>query len=1168
MTSKIDLLKIKPTVKTEREFTVKLKSRNPPAVVKRTAPIQQDVVNNEPDKPILVERKARRTTIVDKRGESSINRDDFLKRFGVQKEIMKPIIENPIRDVDIEDNQSFPSPLPPSPPPPKTKGKKLGKKIRIKIKRNPVVEQDQNEDVEIPEAQPIQLDKADKVKPVKIKIRRKINIKGNLNIKKFNDINLPKKGKKMLIKASEYYLSNRQIFIDFISNLYTSYGEVDDDNKLTCEKLKNAKDSQEFQLLNHQKLVRDYINIHTPYRGILLFHGLGTGKTCSSIAITEGMKDDKQVVVMTPASLRRNYIEELKACGDPLIRRSNHWKFLIFDQEDINGFNRVDTDSGPPSKIRHYGTLMNLSSDFLINQGGVWLVNSKKTPNYEDISKEQRVSLENQLDAMIANKYTFINYNGIRKSHLDKLTNNGTVNPFSNKVVVVDEVHNLVSRIVNKLKRPDSLNMQLYHLLCSAENARLVFLSGTPLINYPNELGVLFNMLRGYIKTFTMTLDIKTRVKVSQETLKQMFLKDRNLGTMVDYIDYKPSTKTLIFSRNPFGFINSFTRTKDIKGLKIDEKGQIDDDNLLILIENVLNKNKVSVLKGSISVELDKSLPDSLDVFKKYFINESNGSVENPDLFKRFVMGLVSYYRSSSEELMPEYNPDRDLIVEKLEMNDYQFKIYEDARKKEREMERNRAKKKRMGKDDLYENAVSTYRIFSRLFCNFVFPTSIIRPLPGGSKDVVLDEDRIDAKTSEELMADEETAFSPDDEPELLKDESNLKMKDYDTRIKEALGELENKKMELFSKASLGQYSPKFLKMLENIEDDTNIGSHLIYSQFRTLEGIGIFKLVLEANGFTQFKIVKNDVGSIVLDIPSGDIDKPKFVLYTGTEDTETKEIYRNVFNGNWKQLPASLSQQLRELGDNNIFGDIVKLFMITSSGAEGISLMNCRHVHIMEPYWHPVRVRQVIGRIRRICSHSQLPRELQNIKVFIYLMTLTDKQKKSDESLELRLKDVSKLDRQAPLTTDEALFEISNIKEEISNQLETAMKEASIDCMVYLKQNSSEGLSCLSFGPTNDSSKLSRNKSVKEDEVDDVQRLNKTTVTMKAVEITLEGKKYAFVKREDTANMGADRPDLIGLVYDYTSFIKARENPSMHPRMIGELVKNDTGEGYVLNTI
>ena len=31
---------------------------------------------------------------------------------------------------------------------------------------------------------------------------------------------------------------------------------------------------------------------------------------------------------MTPASLRMNYIEELKKCGDPLYKRDQHWEFI------------------------------------------------------------------------------------------------------------------------------------------------------------------------------------------------------------------------------------------------------------------------------------------------------------------------------------------------------------------------------------------------------------------------------------------------------------------------------------------------------------------------------------------------------------------------------------------------------------------------------------------------------------------------------------------------------------------------------------------------------------------------------------------------------------------------------------------------------------------------
>ena len=49
-------------------------------------------------------------------------------------------------------------------------------------------------------------------------------------------------------------------------------------------------------------------------------------------------------------------------------------------------------------------------------------------------------------------------------------------------------MHNFVSRIVNKMGKADSVSYQLYEWLMSAENTRLVFLTGTPIINYPNEI--------------------------------------------------------------------------------------------------------------------------------------------------------------------------------------------------------------------------------------------------------------------------------------------------------------------------------------------------------------------------------------------------------------------------------------------------------------------------------------------------------------------------------------------------------------------------------------------------------------------------------------------------------------------------------------------------------
>ena len=67
------------------------------------------------------------------------------------------------------------------------------------------------------------------------------------------------------------------------------------------------------------------------------------------------------------------------------------------------------------------------------------------------------------------------------------------------------------------------------------------------------------------------------------------------------------------------------------------------------------------------------------------------------------------------------------------------------------------------------------------------------------------------------------------------------------------------------------------------------------------------------------------------------------------------------IFNGDWDKIPTNLAEDLKSKFENNQNGEVIKALMITSSGAEGINLKNTRFVHIVEPYWHPVRTEQVI---------------------------------------------------------------------------------------------------------------------------------------------------------------------------------------------------------------
>jgi hypothetical protein len=390
-------------------------------------------------------------------------------------------------------------------------------------------------------------------------------------------------------------------------------------------------------------------------------------------------------------------------------------------------------------------------------------------------------------------------------------------------------------------------------------------------------------------------------------------------------------------------------------------------------------------------------------------------------------------------------------------------------------------------------------------------------PDRGDNDDI--DELKLDAVPNE-LIMDNDVYSNQED---IIQDATGTNV-DYNQRIQNALQFLYDNASDYLTPKALEMYSPKFLSILSNITNEEYTGLHLIYSQFRTIEGIGILKLILEANGFTQFKIKKKTEGEWTLDMHNN--KKPKFILYTGTETAEEKEILRNIYNSQWEFIPTGLREEIEKIHDNNLMGEVIKIIMITSSGAEGINLRNTRYTHIIEPYWNMGRIDQVVGRARRICSHEDLPENLRNVQVFIYLTTFSEKQSTDNNNKELIIRDISKLDNKTPITTDESLYEIARIKDNINQQLLTAVKESAIDCSLYSK-NSSENLVCYGYG------KVMSNQFASYPSLD-VDKFQKDDVNVKKQslhlrKITIQGKEYAYDQQRN-------------IVYDMDSYKRSKK--------------------------
>jgi len=964
--------------------------------------------------------------------------------------------------------------------------------------------------------------------------------------------------REVTVSVPSFYMNNRKMFVQVINGLFDGYKQnlLDESQNVSCDTLHSGSN---ISLMTHQQIVRDYMNLYTPYRGLLLYHGLGAGKTCTSIGIAEGMKSFKKVLIMTPASLQSNYYAELKKCGDMYYKKHQYWEWISIEDR--------------PELLETLSKLLNLDMEFIISNRGAWLINvSIPESNYENLLKyknrsdasdnvsQNQFSLNAQLDKMIQSKYEFINYNGLRAEGKNGYNNRrADGNIFSNKVVIIDEAHNLISRIVNQINKQresktkaktesrqsvkDHLSIRLYKDLMSAKNCKIVFLSGTPIINYPNEIAIMFNILRGSIETYEFNLEAPG---LDLPKIKYIFKDDVNL----DYIDYKPSTNELTITRNPLGFQNYYSReSRKYRGVAYSRDYYMNEEEFIAYIIETLKSARITVkskysaaLKKTVFYEkkVFKALPDNLEEFKSEFIDSQENNVytfKNPLKFKYRIMGLTSYFRSAQEELLPRYEKSENLHIVEIPMSQYQFSIYEMERHKEREKEQKSKKGALiMDSNGVFIEPTSTFKIFSRLACNFVEPAGMPRPKP-------LDHRMIDAsKECKDEDADicnfeppEQAGETPDEQlrvfEELEADEIMALTKDgyYQANIKEYIAYIKTHGRDILSKDGLEIHSPKFLAMLNNIQNPSHLGLHLVYSQLRSIEGIELFSCTLEQNGFTQFKI-KQVNQTWVLDMDPALLGTPMYALYTGTEGPIEREILRNIYNGSWKDIPKSLADVIRPVSPTNNMGQLIKVLMITSAGSEGINLLNTRYVHIMEPYWHPVRTEQVIGRARRICSHQSLPPELRTVDVFIYLMKLTPEQYNSDIAKELRRfdeskklyyignpDDVDKSDRnkykRSYFTSDQTLFEISNIKEELNSQLLKAVKESSIDCATHVKSSSKEQLTCLSFGDLRDrTDDYSYKPDIKKDLSDKENELNTRNIELSdLILITVKGVEYAF---------------------------------------------------------
>jgi len=87
---------------------------------------------------------------------------------------------------------------------------------------------------------------------------------------------------KQRMKEGKYLLAHRKAFVEFVNtDFYKEILRQSKDPSYNESKLRYGQDTPS-SLNVYQILVREYLSVETPYRGLLVYHGLGTGKTATA----------------------------------------------------------------------------------------------------------------------------------------------------------------------------------------------------------------------------------------------------------------------------------------------------------------------------------------------------------------------------------------------------------------------------------------------------------------------------------------------------------------------------------------------------------------------------------------------------------------------------------------------------------------------------------------------------------------------------------------------------------------------------------------------------------------------------------------------------------------------------------------------------------------------
>ena len=237
------------------------------------------------------------------------------------------------------------------------------------------------------------------------------------------------------------------------------------------------KDVKLTDLYDYQKFVAEYMSPGHPYRGLLLYHGLGSGKTLSSIGVINQYitkEPNRQIIAITPPGIKVNIAKEL------------HNAYTTI-------FNKGKTG---PALSRYLN---------------------------------EKIRVISYIE--IANRLKGITSDNLIKKDTDKKP------ALDNTLIIIDEAHNIVD-LNSPYKKSFEI---IRKAITRSNNIKILLMTATPIKNKPYEIGMLINLLKtkdGYRLPETENEFNKEFIDEDEIGIKKIINKDKLLRAFKGLVSY------------------------------------------------------------------------------------------------------------------------------------------------------------------------------------------------------------------------------------------------------------------------------------------------------------------------------------------------------------------------------------------------------------------------------------------------------------------------------------------------------------------------------------------------------------------------------------------------------------------------------------------------------